>query len=115
MSTRARPAALVVLTTLADIATAREVIRGLLEARLIACGTMLPSAVSLYRWQGAIEDAPETLVLLKTRAEHWEALRDALRDAHPYAVPEMLAVPVTAAWEPYLDWIMQSTRPEEAS
>ena len=114
MNTREASQTLVVLTTLADAAGARALVRALVESRLAACGTVIPGAVSTYWWDGAVAEEAEVLVLLKTRRERWAALRDALVSAHPYDVPEVLALPVTAGHEPYLDWIARQTEEDAA-
>jgi len=97
--------AIVVLTTVSTAEEGVALVRGLLERRLVACGTLTPGARSLYRWQGKIADEQETIVLLKTRAARLEALRVAFDDLHPYKVPELLALPVSAGLEKYLEWI----------
>lgn len=101
--------AMVVLTTLASPEEAHQFVRTLLERRLIACGTLLPGAKSLYRWQGKIAEEQEVVVLLKTRAARLETLRDAFTELHPYKVPELLALPVEAGLEQYLQWINGET------
>jgi len=101
--------AVVVLTTVASDDEAVRLIRGLIERRLIACGTLVPGARSLYRWQGKIADEREVLVLLKTRSARLETLQAAFTDLHPYKVPELLALPVSAGLERYLEWIGAET------
>ncbi|MBI1967265.1 MAG: divalent-cation tolerance protein CutA [Gemmatimonadetes bacterium] len=97
--------ALVVLTTLGTDADARALVKTLLEDRLIACGTLLPGARSLYRWEGALQEENEVVVLLKTDASKWEALSAMVKARHPYQVPELLALPVEAGLDVYLSWI----------
>ena len=97
--------AVVVLTTVASPDAAAALIRTLLERRLVACGTILPGARSLYRWEGRIADEQETVVLLKTLSARLEALEAAFGEIHPYAVPELLALPVAAGLDRYLAWI----------
>lgn len=97
--------ALVVITTLGSEADARALVTALLDDRLIACGTLLPAARSIYRWEGKVTEAPEVVVLLKTDAARWEALRASIERLHPYRVPELLALPVTAGLERYLSWL----------
>jgi periplasmic divalent cation tolerance protein len=97
--------ALVVITTLGSEADARALVTALLEARLIACGTVLPGAHSIYRWEGRITEEAEVVVLLKTEAAKWAALRAAIERHHPYRVPELLALPVAHGSEPYLSWL----------
>jgi periplasmic divalent cation tolerance protein len=101
--------ALVVLTTLASDDEALRLVRGLLDRRLIACGTILPGGRSIYRWQGKVADEKEVVVLLKTRSARVEALKDAFAELHPYKVPELLAISVEAGLEKYLDWINAET------
>ena len=101
--------AITVLTTVASADEAVTLVRALLERRLIACGTVVPGARSLYRWEGRIADETEVLVLLKTRAARMESLRFAFGELHPYKVPELLALPVSAGNEKYLAWINRET------
>ena len=101
--------ALVVLTTVASADEAVSLVRSLLDRRLVACGTLLPGARSLYRWEGKIADEQEVVVLLKTRSARLEALEVAFRELHPYKVPELLALPVNAGLDKYLAWISAET------
>lgn len=101
--------ALVVLTTVSATEEAVRLIRVLLDRRLIACGTILPGARSLYRWEGKVADESEIVVLLKTRAARLEALEVAFGELHPYKVPELLAMPVHAGLDKYLNWINSET------
>ena len=96
--------ALLVLTTLGSSGDARNLVRGLVEDRLVACGTMVPAA-SIYRWEGAVHEEEEVVVLLKTDVSKWDALSAAVQDRHPYDVPELLAFPATAGSSPYLSWV----------
>jgi periplasmic divalent cation tolerance protein len=97
--------ALVVLTTVSTTEEAVALIKALLERRLIACGTLLPAARSLYRWDGKVADEHEVVILLKTRAARLESLEVAFGELHPYKVPELLALPVSAGLGKYLQWI----------
>jgi periplasmic divalent cation tolerance protein len=99
------PTALVVVTTLGSEQEARTLVRKLIEARLVACGTLLGGARSIYRWEGEITEEPEVVVLLKTDASKWEALAAAVREHHPYEVPELLALPVDRGLDLYLSWL----------
>ena len=101
--------AIVVMTTLASTDDAVKLVQTLLDRRLIACGSVLPGARSLYRWQGKIADEQEVVVLLKTRSARLETLKLAFGELHPYKVPELLALPVTAGSEKYLAWITGET------
>jgi periplasmic divalent cation tolerance protein len=101
--------AIVILTTMASDEEAVRFVRTLLERRLIACGTLLPGGRSLYRWQGKIADEREVVVLLKTRSARIDSLREAFGELHPYKVPELLAMPVEAGLDKYLEWINGET------
>jgi periplasmic divalent cation tolerance protein len=101
--------ALIVLTTLASESEAVALVKALLERRLIACGTIVPAARSFYRWEGRIADEPEVLVVLKTRSARVDALEMAFDELHPYKVPELLAIPVTAGNAKYLAWLGAET------
>ena len=101
--------AIVVLTTVANDDEAVTFVRSLLDRRLIACGTLVPGARSIYRWQGKIADESEIVVLLKTRSARVDALREAFRELHPYKVPEFLALSVDSGLEKYLEWINGET------
>jgi periplasmic divalent cation tolerance protein len=101
--------AVIVLTTVANPIEGEMLIKGLLDRRLIACGTMLPGARSIYRWEGRIADEPETVLLLKTRSAVLHSLETAFADFHPYKVPELLALPATSGLEKYLAWINAET------
>jgi periplasmic divalent cation tolerance protein len=101
--------AIIVLTTVASEDEAVRLVRTLLDRRLVACGTLLPGARSMYRWQGKVADEREVVVLLKTRSARLESLQNAFGDLHPYKVPELLALPVSAGLEKYLEWINTET------
>jgi periplasmic divalent cation tolerance protein len=99
----------VALTTLGGEDDARALIRGLVQDRLIACGTILGPATSIYRWDGRVTEAAEVVVLMKTRRGLWSDLEKAVADRHPYDVPELLALPVQSGLEAYLAWLSAET------
>ncbi len=101
--------AVLVLTTVATQAEAVTLVRELLERRLIACGSIVGAARSLYRWEGKVSDEQEVIVLLKSRSARLDALEVAFSELHPYKLPELLALPVIRGLEKYLDWINDET------
>ena len=101
--------AVVVMTTVASTDEAIALVRTLLDRRLIACGTLYPGARSLYRWNGKVADEQEVVVMLKTRSARIASLESAFAEVHPYKVPELLALPVTAGLGKYLDRINGET------
>lgn len=100
----------VVLTTVASQEEAARLGRILVDERLAACATLIPAVQSIYRWQGAVESAAETLLLLKTDAGHVAALESRLRELHSYEIPEFLVLPVEAGSAPYLAWLQGCLR-----
>ena len=97
--------ALVVLVTTPSAEVAAALARALVEARLAACGNVVPGLRSVYRWEGKVCDDPEALLVLKTTRARFEALRDEVLRRHPYEVPEVVALPVVAGSAPYLAWL----------
>ncbi|MEO8484723.1 MAG: divalent-cation tolerance protein CutA [Betaproteobacteria bacterium] len=86
--------------------------RELVEARLAACVQIGAPVESLYHWRGRVETASEIPLAIKTRADAFPALEHAIRERHPYELPEIVAVSITDALFPYLQWIDAETRPE---
>lgn len=101
--------AVVVLTTVSNEEEGVKLVKELLERRLIACGTLLPGARSIYRWQGKTADERETMIVLKTRSARVEALQGAFAELHPYKVPELLALSVDSGLDKYVEWINGET------
>ena len=95
----------VVLVTTPDDDSARAIARTLVEERLAACGNIVPGLTSIYRWQGAVEQAGETLLILKTSDDRLAAMSERVIELHPYDVPEVLALRIDAGHQPYLDWL----------
>jgi periplasmic divalent cation tolerance protein len=89
---------------------AHEVARTLMEARLAACVNIIPGVQSIYHWQGAIEEATEWTLLIKTRRALFDQLCTELRRAHSYQVPEVIAIPIVDGLSEYLAWIDRETK-----
>jgi periplasmic divalent cation tolerance protein len=105
---------LLVISTFPDAETARQIGTQLVQDQLAACVNLFPSPVeSIYRWKGNIETATETLAFFKTTRATYPALERALAEAHPYDVPEILALPVAAGLPAYLAWVGENARPPE--
>lgn len=100
---------LLVITNLPDEAAAQTLAARLVSARLAACVNILAPCRSVYRWQGAIESAQEVPLLIKTTAAGYAALEAAIRAAHPYELPEIIAVPIVLGLPEYLGWIATET------
>jgi periplasmic divalent cation tolerance protein len=103
--------AIQVITTTGTKQDASKVARALIEARLAACVQVVGPVTSRYWWKDEIEEAEEWLCLIKTTANLFERLEEAIRAAHPYDVPEILATPVVAGSADYLAWLRGEVRP----
>ena len=101
---------LLVLTNLPDRAAAERIAESLIEKQLAACVNVLAPCRSVYRWKGAVQHDEEHPVLIKTTAERYPDLEQALRAAHPYELPEIIAVPIERGLAGYLDWVAAETR-----
>lgn len=99
---------LVVLTTCPDDAAAARIARELVESGLAACVSRLGPVHSTYRWQGAIQDEPEVLLVIKTLTTRYSELEMRLKSLHPYEVPEIIALPVKAGFAQYLTWLQEA-------
>ena len=98
----------IAMTTLEDEESASRLARLVVEGKLAAC-VQLMHIRSTFNWEGKVEDAAEVLVLMKTRADVYEQLQQFIRDNHPYDVPEILKIPVTGGFGPYLSWVNDNT------
>jgi periplasmic divalent cation tolerance protein len=100
----------IVLTTTASPDEAARLAGTLVEERLAVCATLIPAVQSIYQWQGQIESATETLLLLKTGPDQLAALETRLHELHSYQIPEFLVLNVESGSHPYLDWLHASLR-----
>lgn len=112
MATGPEAAPLVLLATVPDQETARRLARSLVEQRLAACVHILPAGTSIYRWEGQIHEDQELELVIKTTSARLPELQKVFVEAHPYEVPELIALPLCGGYEPYLDWMRQETAPD---
>ncbi|HEX5234452.1 MAG TPA: divalent-cation tolerance protein CutA [Silvibacterium sp.] len=105
------PAAVrIALTTIGSLEEGQTLARLLVERRLAACVNLVPSLQSIYCWKGAIEEASEVLLFIKTSAEFLPALETAMRELHPYDLPEFLVLDIASGSQPYIDWLLSSVQ-----
>lgn len=95
----------VVLVTAPDREVAASLARELVEKNLAACGNVIPGLLSIYRWEGDVQEDPEVLLILKTHADRLESLMEKVSALHPYDVPEILALPVSEGLPSYMQWV----------
>jgi len=103
------PEHIVVLVTAAKEEDAANIARVLVSERLAACANIIRGVRSIYRWEGAVQDDPEVLMVIKTRSELFGRLEQRVRELHSYSVPEVIALDIEKGSEPYLKWLTEST------
>lgn len=100
---------IVVLVMCANAAEAKKLARTAVDQRLAACGNVLSAnAISIYRWEGKVEQASEVLLLLKTTRTTFSALEKLIRTLHSYEVPEIIALDVFAGSAAYIGWVQEN-------
>jgi periplasmic divalent cation tolerance protein len=102
-------AAIMIVTHMPDRASALILARSLVESRLAACVSVGAPVESLYHWRGKIETAEEVPLVVKSHPERYAEVEAAIRAGHPYELPEIVAVPITHGFAPYLQWIAAET------
>jgi periplasmic divalent cation tolerance protein len=102
---------LLVITNAPDPAVALQIAHHIVELQVAACVNILAPCRSVYRWQGTVEEATEIPLLIKTTADRYPDLERAIKSVHPYEVPEIIAMPITAGLPSYLAWVESEARP----
>jgi periplasmic divalent cation tolerance protein len=96
---------IVALVTVGSADEGDRLARALVESRLAACVNRLKAVQSIYRWQGKIESSEEVLLIVKTRRDLFERLKEKIQQLHSYQVPEIIALPIIEGSENYLRWL----------
>jgi periplasmic divalent cation tolerance protein len=104
-----------VYATAADAAEAERIARAVVEARLAACANIIDGMRSLYWWEGKVQDAREAVLILKTTRDRLEPLIARVKELHSYDCPCIEALPVTAGYPPFLDWVARETHGSPAA
>jgi periplasmic divalent cation tolerance protein len=103
----------IVLTTAGSAEEGRKVARLLVERHLAACVNIVPRIESIYRWQGAVEQGEEVLLMIKTTRSRFSEVREAIQQNHSYDMPECVSVPIDDGSDKYLNWISESVSAQE--
>jgi periplasmic divalent cation tolerance protein len=111
MKSRSRPDVRLVLVTVPDQDAARAIARAVVGDKLAACVNIVGPIRSIYRWQDAIEDEAEFLLLIKTRARLYARVEARVKELHSYQVPEVIALPIESGSGQYLGWLLEATAP----
>jgi len=98
----------VVLSTVGSADDAERIAAALVERRLAACVNVVAGVRSIYRWKGRVETEDERLLVIKTRRDRFEAVKEALLALHPYELPEAIVLTIEAGHAPYLAWLDES-------
>lgn len=102
--------AIMVYVTVPDLQQAEHIAQTVVTDRLAACANILPAMQSVYHWQGKIETGAEVVLIFKTREALFAPLRDKVKELHGYETPCIIALPIVAGDQAYLDWIMAETK-----
>ncbi len=105
------PEVRVALITAPDAETGARIARALVEERLVACVNLVPGIRSIYRWEGAVEEEAEVLLVVKTRSDRASELVDRVAELHPYELPEVVMLPAVGGNPPYLEWVRHEVAP----
>ena len=100
---------IVVLITTVNVTDAERIARALLEEKSAACCNIISGVRSMYRWEGKIADDSEILLVIKSRSGLFDQIKATVAALHSYATPEIIALPVIAGSEAYLQWLNEST------
>jgi periplasmic divalent cation tolerance protein len=98
----------IVLSTAGSRDAARKIARALVERRLAACVNIVAPVESVYRWQGEVENAEEWLLIIKTTAQAFSKVREAICELHSYNLPECVLLSIEDGSKAYLEWIAES-------
>jgi periplasmic divalent cation tolerance protein len=101
---------LLVLNTTESLAEAQRIARILVEERLAACVTIIPGAVSIYRWEDKLQESPEFLLLIKSRSGLWKRLKARVKTLHSYRLPELVGLRMQKVDRRYAEWLTANTR-----
>jgi periplasmic divalent cation tolerance protein len=104
---------LLVSMTAGSSEEAEKIAEALVQERLAACVNIVPAITSIYRWQGEVHRDSEVLLIAKSRPELFHSLAARVKELHSYEVPEVIAVPIVAGSEAYLNWIDESVKVSE--
>ena len=97
------------LVTTANHREAMRIAESVVEKRLAACGNVIPSVTSIFRWKGRVQKSGETLLIMKTTSRRYPALQRLIRSMHSYEVPEIIGLTAEKGLHPYVEWVHQET------
>jgi periplasmic divalent cation tolerance protein len=100
----------IIPTSVGSRAEGQRIARELVEKKLAACVNILPAMESVYRWKGKTESAEEFLLVIKSSQKRWKAVRDTIKKAHSYELPEIISIAIEDGSKEYLKWLAESVK-----
>jgi len=97
----------VVLVTVPNVEVAYSIAKTIVKEKIAACVNVIPKIRSIYTWEEDVCDEPETLMIIKTRRQLFEKLKERVKELHPYDVPEIIALPLVDGIKDYLSWVLE--------
>ncbi len=104
---------LFVYATASDAAEAERIGEAIVDERLAACANVIDGMRSIFRWQGSVQKGREAILILKTREDLFDELKQRIVELHSYELPCIVAMPIAMGHEPFLDWVASETGPSE--
>lgn len=101
---------IVIFSTASSPEEAKKIGQTLVEEGLVACGNIIPSIESIFKWQNKLCTEREVLMVFKTKADNFDAVEKRIKQLHSYEVPEVIAIPIIQGSKQYLDWVTKETR-----
>jgi periplasmic divalent cation tolerance protein len=102
-----------ILTTCPDLTSAHTIAEGLVKLDIAACVNILPTVVSIYKWQGEVEQSAECQLFIKTNEINWSKVESYLQDNHPYDVPEIIQIDISNGSTEYFSWMQNNLQQGE--
>jgi periplasmic divalent cation tolerance protein len=102
---------IIVLSTADTLELAKKIASTLVEEGEAACVNIIPGVLSIYRWEGKINEDQEFLLVIKSAEEKFEAIRTKIRQLHTYQTPEVIEIPIADGDAVYIDWLRASLFP----
>ena len=101
---------IVMICTVPDRPAGERIAQALVEECLAACVNLVPGLTSTYRWEGKVMKEAECLLIIKSTSARFEAIRERIKTLHPYDLPEIMALPISAGSIEYLNWLTENTQ-----
>lgn len=100
----------IIIVTCGSKPEAQKIADSLLKKKLTACANIIPGVSSRFWWRGSLDNAAETILMLKTLKSKFRKIESVIKQLHSYDVPEIIAIPIAAGSKDYLDWIKKSVK-----